>query len=86
MLGIAGLERVEEGVLVGMKEQVKRDLVRWHEDKRRGRRGLGGEEDEEGWGVEEEGWARGVYAGVFAVKGAVEGEVERRRKEGGRGW
>lgn len=73
-LGVAGLEGVGGEVVACMRAQVKMEVLRWHEDKR-GRRG----------GVED-GWARGVYAGVFAVKMAVDGEVKRRGGGGGGGY
>ena len=65
----AGLEEADAELMGRMRAQVKRDMLRWHEDKR-GRPG----------GVEEA-WTRAVYAGVFAFREAIEGEVKRRGGE-----
>ena len=69
-VGIRGLEGADKGVVGKVRSQARRDLMRWHEDKR-GKRG----------GVEEE-WARAVYAGVFAVWKAVNGGVKGGAGEG----
>ena len=67
-LGIEGLRGVDGELLGKMKAQVKKDVLRWHEDKR-GKRG----------GDAEETCARAVYAGVFAFKEAIDEELERRK-------